>query len=453
MDESEIPDWPGQEPDWRQQEPLSAANELISRARQEAVLAERDRAEAEHMAWFVHHIRDRGETFGVRVDFSNMVFSLMMPNGKISRAFPIFGPVNASQLLDVEFEKYIFLGNYKAIWCSPEGTIEAAICAVIGETEAAWDRLRASLERSSPFLDRRSHIDLTPRSTNSPLGIRIGLPGSAMAWFADPIGIEESMLLTFTISGISALEHEQAVIALERTANSVLFQLHIETGVALQLERWGTRARTDAASEKRCPEFRFAQTELDSLPLSLYWYGIQMADRPFRFLRLYQSVEFYFPETGPDEVKRAVADIVRDKTFDPASPAHIEKLIAVAGKKAVDEEERLEAVLRKCLTDAGVRQFLKARPDRRSAFSPKPGTDMFPKLNLYDESADLLKSVAKRLYSIRCSIVHGKRNAKMTILVPDSDAAARMGADIELIEYVAQRVLAHHGGLTHGQPV
>lgn len=101
-------------------------------------------------------------------------------------------------------------------------------------------------------------------------------------------------------------------------------------------------------------------------------------------------------------------------------------------------------MLRKCLTADEIRQFLMADPILQNAFSSRARECLYPKLNLYDLTADLLKPLAERIYKIRCSIVHSKRNAKFKTLMPDSDMAARLEPDIELIKFVAQRVLMHY---------
>lgn len=431
-------------------QPLTSEEEALNVANQDAQAAEFLREESAQMEWFVRQIWGRGEFYGISVSFKDGHYTLMMPNDPAQLAFPIIDLPHASDLLASEFEKYVILGSYRAIWSRTDETIEAAIYAVSGETGAAWERLCDSLETVAGGAGHQKHITRTANLGDNATGIRIGLPSDALDWFVGPTNSEEASVITLTISGLVASDHQRAVEALEQTANSLFFQLYGETGVALQLDRSGTRIRTGAAAPTRCPEFRFKQAQLDPDPLALYWYGIQMADRPFRFLRLFQCVEFYFTEPGLDAVKRAVADIVRDRTFDPASPEHIQKLITVASKQNHTEEEQLEAVLRRCLTAEEVRYFLMATQDRRIAFSPKDGTDKYPKLNPFDEKGDLLKSLAKRLYSIRCSIVHGRRNAKLKILMPDSDVASRMGPDIEVMEYVAQHVLAHTGGLSDG---
>ena len=171
-----------------------------------------------------------------------------------------------------------------------------------------------------------------------------------------------------------------------------------------------------------------------------------MADQLFRFLRFYQCVEFYFPKTRADEVKRAVSALVGKSTFDPTVPEHIEELIAVAAdKKEYTEQHQLEAVMRKCLTDFEIRQYLKADQSRSRSFSPKKGACPFQALPFYNDGSDLLKCLAQRIYQIRCSIVHSKGYETSEKLMPDSPATAILGPDIELMQFVAQRVLISFG--------
>ena len=61
------------------------------------------------------------------------------------------------------------------------------------------------------------------------------------------------------------------------------------------------------------------------------------------------------------------------------------------------------------------------------------------KISIKNDSSDLIKEVAERIYDIRCLIVHTKSDYK--IMNPFSPEVKKMIYDLELIEFIAKKVL------------
>lgn len=58
------------------------------------------------------------------------------------------------------------------------------------------------------------------------------------------------------------------------------------------------------------------------------------------------------------------------------------------------------------------------------------------------QTPNLRQEVADRMYEIRCRIVHTKGSeGEMELLLPFSTEAKRLGYDIELIEFIARKVI------------
>lgn len=61
---------------------------------------------------------------------------------------------------------------------------------------------------------------------------------------------------------------------------------------------------------------------------------------------------------------------------------------------------------------------------------------------LNDRKVDLIKSVASRVYDIRCRIVHTKDISGVTKpLLPNSEGAENLNHDIALVEFLAKKVI------------
>jgi hypothetical protein len=99
--------------------------------------------------------------------------------------------------------------------------------------------------------------------------------------------------------------------------------------------------------------------------------------------------------------------------------------------------------LTECVDPEALRVFLESDPARKDFYMAK-GKSPYQKLPLANTSADLRNDVSDRIYDIRCKIVHTKSDSRSEdgdLLLPFSKEADQLVYDIELVEYLAQRVL------------
>ena len=114
------------------------------------------------------------------------------------------------------------------------------------------------------------------------------------------------------------------------------------------------------------------------------------------------------------------------------------------GQTAAGEREQLKATLKECLTTDDVEEFISADTDRAPFFSSKAKGIASSLLNPQNRQVDLSMQVAERIYEIRCKIVHTKAehdDGEFELLLPYSAEAERLGHDIDLVRFVAQKVL------------
>ena len=196
-------------------------------------------------------------------------------------------------------------------------------------------------------------------------------------------------------------------------------------------------------------ELQYPKTEYDNAPLSLYWYARSAAGMPLlQFLAYYQVLEFYFPIYSQSEAQRKLKSILKEPTFRGDRDADIAKLlgtIQVSRSGAFgDERSQLRATLVECIDLAALRDFLEADDERKDFYLNKTKALPYHKISLANPSADIRNDVADRVYDIRCKIVHTKSDAKdgsVELLLPFSKEAEQLFFDIELVQYLAQRVL------------
>ena len=270
---------------------------------------------------------------------------------------------------------------------------------------------------------------------------------------------------TIKIANAEISGHDRALQFLERTAGAVLFELDLRYGLAFNLSKMSqiarlrrtgagdlprlrSRIRSEAVKEApRVPRYSYPEE-----PLALYWYAQSAAGMPLlQYLACYQVLEYFFPVY----YQREALDRIRQEVLDPHFSAHedsdLARILAIGGplrgRSYGDEREQLRATVRACVSASRLEEFLK-EPDRADFFSGKQRIRNVGRIDLKDRNADLRDQVSNRIYDIRCRIVHTKADPSAEypeLLLPYSDEAESLSWDIELIQFLAQRVLINRG--------
>jgi hypothetical protein len=109
-----------------------------------------------------------------------------------------------------------------------------------------------------------------------------------------------------------------------------------------------------------------------------------------------------------------------------------------------NERSQLKATMSACVQREDLIQFIQADGEREKILTAKRKDITDAKLTVGSKDADVVGEAAERIYDIRCRIVHTKSDARdegKAVLLPFSDDAENLQADIELVQFVAQRVL------------
>jgi hypothetical protein len=116
-----------------------------------------------------------------------------------------------------------------------------------------------------------------------------------------------------------------------------------------------------------------------------------------------------------------------------------------------NERDQLKATVRACLGSDRLREFLTADPKREEHFTDREKQNRIRGVRLIDfanRQADLRDQVANRIYDLRCRIVHTKDEPEVNVaglLLPYSREAESLTYDVELIQFVSQKVLIAGG--------
>ena len=266
--------------------------------------------------------------------------------------------------------------------------------------------------------------------------------------------------VTLKIRGIvKSDKHDEAVAMLEEVGQAILFEIDLRYNISANISpiSWRTRTtRVDSRGDrspvrripvevsKDCPTL--PRSVYPPKPLALYRYARSAINMPLlQYLAFYQVIEYYFASYFHREILNRMKQELLDPRFSPQNEVHLNRLISLAtshGKGSVPEKEQLRAAVRACVSAPLLEEYL-TEPRRNEFFTGKQQPIKgIPRIDL-NGSADPRDQVSDRIYDIRCRIVHSK--SELTeypdLILPFSKEADALDFDIDLVRYLAQRVL------------
>ncbi|MCQ8880272.1 hypothetical protein NQS96_00485 [Pseudoalteromonas shioyasakiensis] len=375
-----------------------------------------------------------------------------MPNGREKRWTDYFSAESIKEVLNTDFDKYSFLGDFVAIANYSANTIEAIIRPINGMPRQFLHR-RLFGEVSDG--DELEPLTLEETYLGRPIKIEIGEASETIRLLArGPFG--RNGALSIKILGVNISQHNQSLQILRKLSDSLFFQLDLQDGFTLSLVRDRRHTRRPGHRPRRRPheraELEFPKIEFDEGPSSLYWYGRSALGMPLlQFLAFYQVIEYYYPTYSQEEARRRIRSILKDPTFRTDRDGDIGKVLSAVsghGRGFGDERSQLRATINACVDSNDLREFLQEDEERAEFFSAKQKDLTDHKLPLKNSDADLRAPVADLVYDIRCKIVHTKGESsegEVELLLPFSKEAELLFFDIELMQYLARKVLIAAG--------
>jgi hypothetical protein len=399
-------------------------------------------------------IRERCERAGLAFNSAEAdpldegTYSIELRSGRDTRKVYLFQRANAKALLDIEFEKFSFLSDFEAI-CSYSGqSIEALVRPVLSVSTAYLARAFAAVDplhnSESPVLPEKL-IEVSKSTGAGSIAVSFGRPSKeaeALLTGARPTA------LVLRIAGATFSQHDQATALLETLSRALFLQIDLARDLPFTLvPTRRVRLRRRRPANAAPPAIVFPEHEYDPAPAALYFYGRGAARMPLlQFLAFYQAIEFYFPTYAQASARRRIKNLLKDPTFRADRDADVTRILTSldpAGRRAFgDERGQLHATILECVDAQELRDFLEAEEGIKQFFSTKTKGLTDVRLPLNTVGADLRQAAAERIYDIRCKIVHTKGTGEeVELLLPFSKEAAMLGYDIELVQFIARKVL------------
>ena len=397
-------------------------------------------------------------------DADEIIVNIAIPAGK-NKIHLNVDLDSADEFSNIEFEKYKFVDGYYAIYCPDENWIEVLVESASGLSSGTlFRRLHRAIgtERKGPPYpttpEELGPIDVSNEEKGTT--IRMG----AVSELANTFFLLSELRLprwgrgiSLRIGGIDLDRHELAVRAIERLANSFLFQveLHADLGLYIAPTRDTRSPRISLRDRAKDPVIlTVPDVEYDQAPLSLYWYSRVAESMPLlQFLALYQTIEYFFPVYSVLEAQRVLTTKIKDPTFNFDRPTDVAKLLQalkISNRGGYgSEREQLVSVIENCVEEDELITFLAEADDRKEFYRDKNKHSHVSQVKIPNSGPDgtVTRAVADRLYDVRCRIVHAKaeQDQDVAVILPFSKAAQLMTHDVALARFVARKTLVAGG--------
>ncbi|MFE6841106.1 hypothetical protein [Streptomyces sp. NPDC057686] len=247
---------------------------------------------------------------------------------------------------------------------------------------------------------------------------------------------------TLKVMVSSPAEFDARLSRAQQVADSLLFELDAKFGLALNLK---PQERTSVLGGRRRfgskTPISFPSTEIPREVAALFAFASEAVDNPpFSFLSYYQVLEYYMPLTSKRDAIKRIRREIRDFSFSVGSDASVLRVLNAAERaKGINEEDALKILVRDCVREDQLLEFLKG-DGFKHYFSKNGPIGGIPVINPNATNESVAVQVAKRVYALRNRIVHAKDDPKYSEspqLLPRGREANSLGPDIQLARFVA----------------
>lgn len=368
---------------------------------------------------------------------------LELRNGRDMRRVAIFSEEDAATLLKYPLEQIVFLGDYSAVCSYRGGWIEASV-RPYGLNPLGPFAQRSLFGTARGRGEKPRETEIREVADGTGLTLRLTENRGIIA------ALEAATPFYLRIEGVGITEHDKALNLLEDLSNSLFMQVDFRFDLPLSLvrARFPHRRRVPRGRVDQDNQLTYPRHLYEKIPSSLYWYARSAISMPLlQFLALYQCIEFFFPQFSRLETIQKIKNLLKDPSFNWSNDSDVNTILnaTLEGRRGslLDERKQLRATLQQCVDSAALRIFLNATDERKRYYGSDYKRISEKRISLSDEGS-VIEQTAERMYDIRCKVVHTK-NLEGTetdeIIVPFSKEADLMTDDVELIKFLARKVL------------
>jgi len=387
---------------------------------------------------------------------------IQIPEGRESKNIFLLDDPEIKNIVKTKFEKYKFIKSYEAIWSQELKIIECEI-----QTDTLMQSTSFMQKRLNYILGAAEEIDHQPPkyyefpSPNGELKIFLGEGSNEFSVLSSckrEVFFSSGRLrsrTTLRIEGVNINTHDEALSYLLKIGNSVLFQIDLASNIPIHLtfDRDVFKEFRKGKAKKRAPVLNPPKFEYDQEVMSLYWYARTSSKMPLlQFLAYYQILEFYFPQYSYKDAQQKIKNLFKDPTFDINKDNDIAQILNIIkvsskGKTFGDERSQLKATIQSCIDNESLWSFYHESKEREEFFDIQAKNKglVKQKISFSNKESDIRNDTSLRIYEMRCRIVHTKDDDELDLILPTSPDISLIKNDLELIEFVARKVLIAGG--------
>jgi hypothetical protein len=373
--------------------------------------------------------------------------------GDFARAAILYHPWDVEFALSTSFERFRPIQGYEAMWSPSEGIIEAEIILRPPTflDEHAFSELLRRLGLSAPNLDPRSIAIPFPAKPGDPtITLRFASP-ELLIWRTTSPAVhlidKDSLVPSIRIEGLQLRSEAEAKEQLETLGNAALLELDLRAGVAARLRtHYPWRIRIGASKPKATLQ-RIEYTP-EVVPVSLYMHArLGTYNLAAQFLGFYQALEYFFPRCSiSSEIQRLRTEIINESpSFAAVTDADLrlvlERTRLNRGRGVGFEVDQFQHTIKAAVEAAELRTFIGENKGLREFYAKLAPPIVGDRIRVEEGNRDLRQDAAKRLYNIRCRIVHTKEEPDDSVFIPFAAEVAELEPDVQLIRFLAQRTL------------
>lgn len=364
-----------------------------------------------------------------------------------------------SKIEESEFEKCKYIKGYEAIWSDELNIIECELQSDdnLRPPKFLLRRLFSAIRGQIEIIKKEDRTIIEFPSPNEKIKIFIGdcsIEYSILTNYKREIFYSINRLSnrpTIRIEGLEIKTHDEAKKVLLKIANSILFQIDLNLNLPFHLAPDRDMMRDMKRRKLADIEINFIppKFEYDEEAMSLYWYARTSINLPLlQFLSFYQILEFYFPSFSYTEAQQKIKNLIKNPLFDINKDTDVAQIINIIkisakGRSIGDEKTQLKATIHNVIDNESLISFLSENVERKNFFdiTQKFKSLAKQKISFANHENDIRADVSNRIYEIRCRIVHTKDEDDMDLILPFSTDLVHLKYDIELIEFLAKKVL------------
>ncbi|MGX5091467.1 hypothetical protein ACWKXX_09955 [Enterobacter sp. UPMP2061] len=361
----------------------------------------------------------------------------------------------ANEFISNDFYKYKFVLGYEAIWSEEDDVIECMIdCAPY---YGFWERvLYRYFNPSDESLPIRNADYIIKIAYDGEEKIEISNSSDTFSCLysfrnKDRFRLSRSNPTTIRVTGAGVKTHSDALKIIKGLMSTICFQLDCTTGLPLQLlaeqQQLGKRHKDFTNGQLSIPKFDYSY---DVEALALYWNATSLIGMPLgQYLAFYQTIEFYYTVYSYRDAQLRIKNLLKQPSFDVSKDKDLSKILNIVkfnnNSNAFGSElEQLKATLKHCIDIDDFKDFIEQQNFEKETFTNK-SIKKLSKCEVhiqYEDAEVLFSQIARRIYEIRCRIVHTKGvQDNVETLHPLSNEVRFINQDLKLIEFVARQIL------------